>query len=419
MWACAAIFYAYQFALRVSPSAMADDLMRDLSVEGCALGTLSSFYYLGYAGAQIPVGIILDMIGPRRPLTVGCILCILGCALFIATDHVMIMSMGRFFIGVGSAFGFLSCLKIANIWFIPKRLALIIALTLLLGTAGASIAGATFSFIIETFGWRHTMAYLGIFSTILAIFTWFTINDHPNASNLKNKDAHHISVMESMFIILKNRQTWIAGFYGSLMYLPLSGFADLWGTLYAMKVFDVDKYTAALSVSMFYIGLGCGSPLTAYISDYYQSHLKPIIWGAFGTMLLFAVVIYTPNLPFMWSYSLLFIAGMFSACQFIAFATIAEVNPHNISGTATGFHNMLCMISGMLYQPGIGYLLTLSWDGTLENNSPAYSVGDYRFALAIIPIGLFIALITALFIKETYPKVLRINDNLQPSTANS
>jgi len=211
-------------------------------------------------------------------------------------------------------------------------------------------------------------------------------------------------MLESFRIIVKKPQTWIIGLYGSLMYLPLSGFADLWGVPYAMKVFNVDQTTAAGSAFTFYVGIGCGAPLAAHFSDYFQSHLKPIWIGALGTLTFFALILYTPNLTLIWSYPLFFIAGMFSASQFIAFSTISKINPTSISGTATGFHNMICMVTGFLYQPGIGYLLTLHWDGTLENNAPVYSIADYKFAMTIIPIALMISLIASYFIRETFSR---------------
>ena len=45
---------------------MVDELMRDFAVGGAVLGNLSAFYYYAYAGLQIPVGVLMDRIGPRR-----------------------------------------------------------------------------------------------------------------------------------------------------------------------------------------------------------------------------------------------------------------------------------------------------------------------------------------------------------------
>ena len=71
MWFSAALFYFYQFILRVSPSVMTEELQSYLLVSGCALGALTSLYYWGYSLFQIPVGIIMDRVGTRMPLTIA------------------------------------------------------------------------------------------------------------------------------------------------------------------------------------------------------------------------------------------------------------------------------------------------------------------------------------------------------------
>ena len=65
-WLVGSLFFFYAWILRVSPSVMVEDLMRDFAVGGAILGNLSALYFYGYAGMQIPVGLLLDRFGPRR-----------------------------------------------------------------------------------------------------------------------------------------------------------------------------------------------------------------------------------------------------------------------------------------------------------------------------------------------------------------
>ena len=44
--------------------------MRDFAVGAGVLGNLSAAYFYGYAGMQIPVGLLLDRFGPRRLIAV-------------------------------------------------------------------------------------------------------------------------------------------------------------------------------------------------------------------------------------------------------------------------------------------------------------------------------------------------------------
>ena len=61
---------------------MVEELMRDFAVGAGVLGHLSAAYFYGYAGMQIPVGLLLDRFGPRRLMTVAALVCAGGCVLF-------------------------------------------------------------------------------------------------------------------------------------------------------------------------------------------------------------------------------------------------------------------------------------------------------------------------------------------------
>ena len=103
IWGCAALFYGYQFMLRVSPGVMADDLMETFQVDACSLVTLTGFYYYAYAVLQIPVGTLMDRFKPRRMLTFAAIICGLGALVFSSADSLSTAAFGRTIIGAGSA----------------------------------------------------------------------------------------------------------------------------------------------------------------------------------------------------------------------------------------------------------------------------------------------------------------------------
>ncbi|RPI32123.1 MAG: MFS transporter, partial [Hyphomicrobiaceae bacterium] len=54
-WATASLFFFYAWIMRVAPSVMVEELMREFAVGAGVLGNLSAAYFYGYAGMQIPV----------------------------------------------------------------------------------------------------------------------------------------------------------------------------------------------------------------------------------------------------------------------------------------------------------------------------------------------------------------------------
>jgi hypothetical protein len=99
---------------------------------------------------------------------------------------------------------------------------------------------------------------------------------------------------------------------------------------------------------------------------------------------------------------LLFVNGVSASAMVIAFAAGREHNRPEAAGAALGFVNTAVMASGAIFQPLIGALLDLSWDGAMVEGARLYAVADYRLAfLSLIAISL--AGITGVaFSRETY-----------------
>ena len=66
---CAAFFLS--FFHRVSTGAIAGDLQREFEIGAAALGTLGATYFYIYGLMQVPLGVLIDTIGPRIILSVG------------------------------------------------------------------------------------------------------------------------------------------------------------------------------------------------------------------------------------------------------------------------------------------------------------------------------------------------------------
>jgi predicted MFS family arabinose efflux permease len=407
VWGCAGFFYFYQFIFRVSPNSITDNLMTDLGISACAVGSMISLYYWGYTAMQIPVGIIIDRIGIRAPLSLAILFCSLGSLIFATSESIFVMSIGRIMVGAGSAFAFLSCIKTGSLWFPPSKLGMIIGLSMVMGTAGAASAGFPFAMLLEATDWRTALSIISYIGVGLAVMTWLLSRD-------RNKNPYRIEpakvietepVLKSFINILKNPQTYIIGLYGGLMYVPLSGFADLWGPPYVMQALGVDKTTASGIVSIMYIGIGVGAPLCAWFADFIQSHKKVLIGCAVLLTLCFTGILYGPTFSISTYYVLYFLAGVFGGGQFLAFAVVCLINPPQRSGMASSVQNMINMTSGIIAQPLIGKLLDLAWDGLMsETGVRIYTHNDYLQAFMSIPISLVVSIILAYMIKETYPR---------------
>src|SRR3989338_7867051 len=185
-----ALFYFYEYLLRVAPSVVTNELMLTYHIGAAALGNLTAFYYYIYSPMQLPVGLLMDRYGPRRLLTIATATCAIGTFLFTYTHYLWVAQVGRFLTGFGSAFAFVGVLKLATIWLPPQRFAMIAGLATTLGQIGGMVGVITLTALVNHGGWQSTfylMAYIGVGLTILM---YAVLRDHnPNRAHLTKKQS--------------------------------------------------------------------------------------------------------------------------------------------------------------------------------------------------------------------------------------
>ena len=405
MWGCAALFYLYEYILRVSSSVITDDLMLAFNVQATSLGVLVSFYYIAYVPLQIPCGVIVDRFGVRPVVTFSALLCTIGSLLFAYSTDLFVAQIARFLLGAGSACAYLSCTTVGATWFRPERFAVIAGVTMMMGTFGGMFGGKPFAMLANAIGWRDAMVIASMVGIGVTITAWLIIRDRkPDRTNQESSNnSSNNTLLHGLKVISRNPQVWLIGIYGGLMYVPLSAFAELWGVPYLMKAHGINNETASFASAMIFLGMALGSPLGALFSNLIKSRVKVMSWSAITTMLTFSCVIYVPDISLELTYVLLFIAGFVCGGQILYFAAAKEITPSQYSGTTIGFTNALVMSSGIIFQPLLGVILDQVWDGNINSEGmPIYTLHDYQQALTTVPLCLLGAWFIMWFVRETY-----------------
>ncbi|MBX9705637.1 MAG: MFS transporter, partial [Gammaproteobacteria bacterium] len=404
IWVIGAIFYSYEFFLRISPGVMTSDLMASFSIDATAVGLLSGFYYYAYASMQIPVGILLDTFGIRRLLASAALMVAGGCWLFAASHVFWQAELGRVLMGIGSAFSFIGVLKLVTNWFSEKYLAMVIGFTNTLGVVGAIGGEAPLAQLVNHLGWRQTLLTAAAIGVAIAVLVYLIIRDYPKnpPTNVRRDHAPAKHFWSGLLHVLKSPRAWLVGAVGGLMVAPVSAFTELWSVPFLGLAHHISRTEAALIASFMFIGIAVGGPTHGYLSGL-LGRRKPVIWlGALGALLCLSAVIYLsiPNVEILCA--ILFVFGFCTSSMLLCFAINSESQPTWATGVAVGFTNMLVMMGGTIFQPLVGHVLDDRWQGQLLANVRVYTVTDYRMALSLLPCCLIIALIIIPLMRETY-----------------
>ena len=86
---------------------------------------------------QVLVGTLMDYFGVKRLMMLALLLCSIGATLFGLNDHIAMAFLGRFLMGLGSAFSFVAVLKLAADWLPYRYFCFFSGLTTTLSMLGA------------------------------------------------------------------------------------------------------------------------------------------------------------------------------------------------------------------------------------------------------------------------------------------
>lgn len=401
VWLLASSFLFYKYLLQVSPTVMVPELMRAFHLNGLQLGNLAAFYFYAYLLMQLPVGLLLDHYSPRKLVSAAIAVCACGALLFSQAETLGIASLGRLLIGLGGAFSAVGTMKLITVWFKPKQFALVSGLMMTMGMLGGVGGEEPLAQAVAHYTWRHTLLSGAIVGVILAVVFFFIVRDNKK-SQREQKKVNQVPFFTGLLNIIKNKQSWLISLYSGLAFAPVSAFGGLWGIPFLMKTYHESRPTIAALVSLIFVGFAIGSPLAGWLSDKINRRKPIMVFGTSCSFILLSAILYLPNLSLFTLACLLALLGFFSGFFFVSFATIREMNDIHSSGTSIGFINMFNALCGALSEPLIGHILDINWDGKMLDGARVFSLPTYHTALSALPIGLLIAVILLLFVKETF-----------------
>jgi CP family cyanate transporter-like MFS transporter len=153
----------------------------DLMMSGSAMGSVLGAWQLIYIGAAIPLGMVLDRIGPRRALLIAALTIALSGALrAVASDHITLFLAVALF-GLGGPLISIGAPKLVAVWFNSRERGLAMGLYITGPALGGIVAlTATNSIAMPLAGgnWRWVLSAYAAFVAFASI-AWLLISAHP------------------------------------------------------------------------------------------------------------------------------------------------------------------------------------------------------------------------------------------------
>lgn len=395
--------YVLSFFQRFAPAGIAQDLAASFQTSAASLGVLAATYFYVYTLMQVPTGILVDTLGPRRILLLGGIVAGVGSLLFGSAQNLEAALLGRTLIGLGVSVTFIAMLKIIAVWFEEHRFASMVGLSMLVGNLGSVLAGSPLSWLAQTAGWRGVFVGVGIISLALGALAWLLVRDRPESSGAVPAPRFDRTViLTGLLRVVQNRATWPAVFVNTGLSGSFFAFGGLWATPFLTQGLGMSRDMATAHLSLYFAGFAVGCLIVGTLSDRLRRR-KPVIvasslvYGAVWLAWLSGAV-----LPPAATYSLFALMGLTTASFTLSWACAKEVNPPQLSGMSTSVANMGGFLMGALLQPAVGWIMDQRWNGAMADGVRLYTPEDYRWGLLLIACATWLGAAAAWLIHETH-----------------
>ncbi len=384
VWSVSAVFLLFQFFLQLSSADIVGGLMDSFSLSALGASVLASTYYYIYVTLQAPAGILIDRFGPRRLLTMGALICSLGCWVFATAQPLALAVVGRLLMGGGAAFAFVGSLSLISRWFPISRFAVMVAVAETIGMCGALFGGTLLAHLVLHFGWRASLQGAAVLGAVIALLLWLIVRDAPPGS--VPVPLPRTNFWQDIKTLTNNKIVWINGLYSGLMFSVQTVFIALWGVQFLQTAHHISLTMAAFICNLVFIGVCIGGPVLAWVDSHFAWRRQITLFSSLASLVLISAVIYIPQLP-LWAVGvLMLLLGFMGSAYVLTFVIANELAPGHMRSTSVGFVNMMSVGSAPLLQPLAGFLLVLS-----SHHGTHYTVSEYQIALSILPIGLLIA----------------------------
>jgi sugar phosphate permease len=398
--------YVLSFFHRMAPATIASDLQQAFHTSAAALGGLAATYFYVYTVMQVPTGILVDTLGPRRILTIGGVVAGVGSLIFGLADTLAQASLGRLLAGLGVSVTFIAMLKLNAAWFHDRHFGTSVGLAILLGNIGALASAAPLAAILQYTSWRMVFATVGGLSLALAALTWFLVRNHPGEMGLPSmreldgEPAHPPHAghwLGGLAAVLQNRETW-PGFW---LNLGIAGsffaFAGLWAVPFLSQVYGLARPAATQHTSLLLLGFAIGALSVGALSDRVGRRRPVLIATGLLYLLCWLPVIFGLHLPQGISHLLFLVMGLGAASFTLSWACVKEVNPHALSGMATSVVNTGAFLGAGILQPLVGWAID-----TASQDHATDAIAQYRAGMLILFGFVVLGFAASLRIRETY-----------------
>ncbi len=377
VWAVGVFAYLCAVSGRASFGVAGVEASERFGVDGAVLSLFGVVQLGTYAAAQIPAGLLLDRLGPRRMMVIGAVTMAVGQLLLAIATDVPTALLARLLTGVGDAATLISVVRLVTVWFPTHQVPVFTQLATMIGQFGQAVAAVPFLALLVGAGWTAAWSGLAFLLVLSVLLVLAVVQDAPPGDPTDHV-PEPVRAGQVLRDVFTSRQAWSGFFLHALTLATVNSFMFLWGVPYLTEGHGLGAAEVGTLLTVNVVVMVALGPLIGVATGRFPHHRARLGWIAGGILTLtWTVTLLVPVPLSAWQLLPLIVAlAIGSATCSVGFDLARTGVPGRAVGTATGMVNIGGYSTSLLAVLLIGVVLDL-----LAPEGGA-TLGDYRAALA-------------------------------------
>ena len=394
-----AVAYVMSQFYRTSNGVIAKDLSWEFGLSAEALGVLTGAFFISFAAAQIPLGMLFDRFGVRRTLPILLASAVIGTLLYGLAGGFASLLAGRLMMGIGVSGVLVGALFLFGRWVPADRYATWLGRMIALGGIGVLLSTSPLGLIAETIGWRYAFFGAGAITALGALLIYLLVRDAPPGYVARTSAPEGLkeSVKGVVEVMRTNRLPSVM-FMAFASYPVLTSILGLWGGPYMIDVHGLDTISSGNVLLLIAAALIAGNIVFGPLERILNTRKWLVVGCSLTVLVSFAILALVPEMPTAAAIVLVGLIGFFSAYNIVITGHGRSLFPDRLAGRGMAMMAIALMGGPAVMQPATGLIM-----GAFPDVDGVAPVEAYRAMFGFLAGVVLLALLNYLRLPDARP----------------
>ena len=393
------VAYVMSQFYRTSNGVIAKELSAEFGLSAEALGGLTGIFFVSFAAAQIPLGMLFDRFGVRRTLPIILTFAVAGAVIYGLAGGFASLLAGRLMMGLGVSGVLVGALFVFGRWVPAERYATWMGRIIAIGGIGVLLSTTPLGLVAESMGWRYAFYGAGALTALGALLIFFLVRDAPPGTEpVAVRPEGLKESVTGVFEVLKTPHLPSVMGMAFASYPVLTAILGLWGGPYFADVHGLDTIASGNVLLFMAMALIIGNIAYGPLEQWLDTRKWLEAGSAALVLVSFLLLALLPHPPLALATALFVLVSFCSAYNIVIAGHGRALFPDRLAGRGMAMLAIALMGGPAILQSVTGLII-----GAFPADSGAAPVDAYRAVFGFLAATVLLALLAYLRLPDVRP----------------